>query len=402
MRKHKIIDSIFFYDELEMLYFRMSELSEYVDYFIIMESEIDFKGNPKPLIFKNNRDTFKDWDDKIIYLQSPSISFENIIEIYNDLKYHKLLQREIKNSLTKHDVRFFQISGLINLILSLDLTFDDIILISDVDEIPDLSKLKIIVDYIKFGPTVFRQKNFVWSTKYIDISPNMGTLCFQFTRLLTDIFSIYESYFSKELHISDHFDVINNGYHFSHFYDVEKTIERVKLLETNHIDSSSIESKIKYSFENLQSIKNLDDGTNNNLIEYSGELPKKIHLIKNQNIGREWSKNHLIILDENKPIKLFDTINFVRFTDNLSEKYHIQSQGTNTFNVIKPNEVYYGNQELNEFQKIFCINEIKKIINTLHPLNHDLITFNNNHKTLTFRWSQLKDDFIYDLIKDII
>ena len=59
MRKHKIIDTIFFYDEIEMLYFRLTELDEYVDEFIIMECEMDFKGNPKPLNYLENVKLFE-------------------------------------------------------------------------------------------------------------------------------------------------------------------------------------------------------------------------------------------------------------------------------------------------------------------------------------------------------
>ena len=67
MRKHKIIDTIFFYDEIEMLYFRLSELDEYVDEFIIMECEMDFKGNPKPLNYLKNINLCDFWlSSKII------------------------------------------------------------------------------------------------------------------------------------------------------------------------------------------------------------------------------------------------------------------------------------------------------------------------------------------------
>ena len=68
MRKHKIIDAIFLYDEIEMLHFRLTELDEYVDEFVIMECEMDFKGNPKPLNYLENIDLFKKWENKITYI----------------------------------------------------------------------------------------------------------------------------------------------------------------------------------------------------------------------------------------------------------------------------------------------------------------------------------------------
>ena len=44
----KIIDSFIFYNELDLLYYRLSILDEYVDYFILVESKYTFSGDIKP------------------------------------------------------------------------------------------------------------------------------------------------------------------------------------------------------------------------------------------------------------------------------------------------------------------------------------------------------------------
>ena len=41
----KIIDSFIFYNELDLLEYRLSILNEYVDYFILVESSYTFTGN---------------------------------------------------------------------------------------------------------------------------------------------------------------------------------------------------------------------------------------------------------------------------------------------------------------------------------------------------------------------
>jgi beta-1,4-mannosyl-glycoprotein beta-1,4-N-acetylglucosaminyltransferase len=404
MKKQNVIDTIFFYDEVDMLIFRMTELDQYVDYFIVMESEIDFKGNPKNLLFQENQKLFELWEDKIIYLTSPSFNSELIDEIYGNLKFPKNLIRGDDNFLNKHDIKFFQISRLITHLLSLDLSFDGVIMISDVDEIPDLSKLNIIKEYLKFGPTVLRHKNFIWTTKFIDIIPNMGTVCFQFTTLITSPDLIYNTYFKKGIYISDHFDTLDNGYHFSHFYDLEKTIDKMKLLSENNLED--IESKIRFSYENLLSIRPNDNERPYNLIEYNEELPKNIMLLSNQPIGRTWSKNHLVTLNSEtipKDTSEFDTITITNFTDNylVNEKTQI-SDNTTLFNIMKPSTIYYGNYDLLKFQEMFCVNEVKKISSELLPLNHDLITFINNDKSLTFKWEDIKNNPIYDLVGNIL
>jgi hypothetical protein len=404
MRKHNIVDTIFFYDEVDMLIFRMTELDQYVDYFIVMESEIDFKGNSRNLVFQENQKLFEKWEHKIIYLTSPSFDLQLINEIYDNLKYLKLLVSGDNNYINKHDIRFFQISRLITHLLSLDLSFDGVIMISDVDEIPDLSKLSVIKEYLKFGPTVLRQKNFIWTTKFIDIIPNMGTVCFQFTTLITNPNLIYDTYINKESYVSHHFDILDNGYHFSHFYDLEKTIDKMKLLTENNLED--IESKIRFSYENLLSIRPNNNERPYNLIEYNEELPKNIMLLSNQSIGRTWSKNHLVTLNSEtmpKDTSEFDTITITNFTDNylVNEKTQI-SDNTTLFNIMKPSTIYYGNYDLLKFQEMFCVNEVKKISSELLPLNHDLITFINNDKSLTFKWEDIKNNPIYDLVGDIL
>ena len=131
MRKHKIIDTVFFYDEIEMLYFRLTELDEYVDEFIIMECEMDFKGNPKPLNYLENIDLFKKWKNKITYLPTPSITFNDITTIYESIPFTKKFNKTNDKIVGKDDVRFFQIITLIGTLLEKPLGLDDLILLSD-------------------------------------------------------------------------------------------------------------------------------------------------------------------------------------------------------------------------------------------------------------------------------
>ena len=62
-KKQKIIDTIFFDDEIEMLFFRLTELNSYVDSFIIVETE-----SSKKLSFEKNKSLFKEWENKIIHI----------------------------------------------------------------------------------------------------------------------------------------------------------------------------------------------------------------------------------------------------------------------------------------------------------------------------------------------
>jgi len=63
----KIIDIFLLCNELDMLELRLSEHEE-VDIFVIVESRKTFTNKDKCLNYEQNKDRYKKWHDKIIYL----------------------------------------------------------------------------------------------------------------------------------------------------------------------------------------------------------------------------------------------------------------------------------------------------------------------------------------------
>jgi hypothetical protein len=288
---------------------------------------------------------------------------------------------------------------------------EDIIMISDVDEIPDLSKFSEIIDRIGFSPVVLRQKNFIWSTKFINTNPNLGTTCHQFTSLITNISVFLSSYFKKGIGNIGKFEIVDSGYHFSHFYDFNKTVDKLKLINpslTSHI--------IENSWNNLVS---LPTGKNNDiysLTEYDGELPKNIELLSNQPIGREKPKKHFVAINSSIEVseKYFeqfgDSIYLINFVNDSQISFRVElSDKITQYNILIPNSKYYDilieENTFENFQKMFGINEIKKILSLGHPLNKDLFLFFNGERPgtlLGISWGELKDGFLYDKISEIL
>jgi beta-1,4-mannosyl-glycoprotein beta-1,4-N-acetylglucosaminyltransferase len=64
----KIIDCFTFYNELDMLKFRLEELYDTVDFFVIVEATQTFSGNVKTLNYENNKHLFAKYETKIIYV----------------------------------------------------------------------------------------------------------------------------------------------------------------------------------------------------------------------------------------------------------------------------------------------------------------------------------------------
>jgi beta-1,4-mannosyl-glycoprotein beta-1,4-N-acetylglucosaminyltransferase len=411
MKKHKIIDTIFFYDEVDMLFFRLSELNERVDQFIIMEAGIDFFGNPKPFFFKENEYLFEKWKDKITYLSFENMLSEEFDKLFNSIKEIKFQTIMLDKSVNRQNIQLYLLTILYHHLRSSDLYFEDLIMISDVDEIPDLTKLSEINDKIIFSSVLLRQKNFIWSTNFINSNPNLGTICNQFTTIITKPSEFINSWiFKKNLNIQG-FEIVDSGYHFSHFYDIERTKRKLKL-----IDPSITDLDIENSWNNLVSIPTTNDKNSYRLSEYFGELPKNINLLKNQPIGREYSKNYLVVINsdmevvENRFNLFTDLIYLINVTNDPNVTYKIKlSDKISQYNILIPNSKYYDilieENTLENFQKMFGVNEISKIISVGLPLNIDLFTFYNHEnpdKIITIPWSELKEGFIYDKISEIL
>ena len=120
----KIYDCFQFFNEENILDLRLNILDEFVNFFVIVESTTDHQGNKKKLNF--DKDKFKKFQKKIIY-----VVVEDTLDTIKKphLGQNSLVERHQRNSIMR---------GLKNC------SDDDLVIISDVDEIPDLSKLNLL------------------------------------------------------------------------------------------------------------------------------------------------------------------------------------------------------------------------------------------------------------------
>lgn len=138
----KIIDCFIFYNELDMLKFRLEYLYDAVDYFVLVEATSTYTGNSKQLIFNENKHMFSKYLDKIIHVivdDMPTKQPFSLRFIRSGLKHIPLAE------LREHHQRTCISRG----ISQLNLSPNDIIIISDVDEIPDKNTLKSNLATIK-------------------------------------------------------------------------------------------------------------------------------------------------------------------------------------------------------------------------------------------------------------
>lgn len=128
-----IIDAFIFFNEFEILEGRLEYLYPHVDYFVIVESNLTHSGKDKPLFFMENLKRYKKYRDKILYI--PYITKKENFD-FTKMPLH---DRDfntgpwaLENAHRRHMGK------------CLDLFDDnDIILFSDLDEIPHKGCLDI-------------------------------------------------------------------------------------------------------------------------------------------------------------------------------------------------------------------------------------------------------------------
>ena len=141
-----------FFDEEMLLELRLNTLDKFVDKFVIVESAYTHSGKEKKLIFDINKyPKFKEKIDYIIVRDLP----HGIEQIDKDDSNLEITNKEIMNALRRENFQRNTIKqGLINA------NDNDWIIISDLDEIPDLSNINF--NSINKKIIFFKQKVFYY------------------------------------------------------------------------------------------------------------------------------------------------------------------------------------------------------------------------------------------------
>ena len=153
----KLYDCFMYFDEDLVLDLRLNTLNSNVDKFIIAEATKDHTGKDKKLNFDINK--FSKFKDKINYIIVDDLPI-NIKSYKKNWPVHHLRDQHQRNALSK---------GYENC------DSNDLIMISDIDEIPDPNKIKDFKLENKYA--CFIQKNFQSKINLLNVSDKhwMGT-----------------------------------------------------------------------------------------------------------------------------------------------------------------------------------------------------------------------------------
>ena len=293
----RIFDCFMYFDEELVLDLRLNYLNPYVDYFVIVESSFTHRGEKRNLNF--DLEKFKKFKDKIIYKVYEETS-EKIEKVFDQDDEATKTNKYIWNAIFRENgQRNYLIKGIE------EANDNDFILISDVDEIPNLKNINL--KNIKNKIILFKQEMFYY--KFNLKLPNIdwiGTkackkrdlISPQWLRNIKDrkyAFYRLDALFSDKKYI-DVKIVDNGGWHFTNIKKAEEIKYKLRSylhhreFDLEPLNTNEIENIInnKLAIYDLTADKRINKiGKGNKLEKYDIEnLPDIIKL--NQKKYKEW------------------------------------------------------------------------------------------------------------------
>jgi len=268
----KLYDCCMYFDEDLMLDLRLNTLNEYVDKFVIAEATRDHSGKEKKLNFDIKN--FSQFKKKIIYLA--------IEDLPINVKSKK------KNWAPNHWRDQYQRNSLIRGFKECD--ENDLIMISDIDEIPNPGKLSEFKIENKYA--CFLQKNFQSKLNLQNVTDRywMGTKICQkkylkspqwLRNIKTKKRPFWKFYKPKEPQL-----ILDGGWHFSFLKKPKDIAKKIKAYSHQefHKDEFIDEKKIAERINN--NVDLFDRNINYKKVELDKSFPE--YILNNKNLFKEW------------------------------------------------------------------------------------------------------------------
>ena len=264
-----IFDCFQYFNEEHIAEIRFNILDEFVDKFVIVESTVNHQGKPKKLHFDIGK--YKKFKNKINYIV--------VDDTPEDIKKpHKggesLVEQHQRNSLMK---------GLKNA------SDNDLVILSDVDEIPDLNKLN---EFDRNNYAVFSQKMFMYKLNLLNLKENNwhgSKIClkknFKSPQWLRNL--KFKKYPFWRIDKIRNLQIIENGgWHFAYLQSPENISKKIRSFAHGEFNKEDIanEEKIKHKIENGQDI--FDRGYNLKKVEVDSTFPS--YILKNKDKLKKW------------------------------------------------------------------------------------------------------------------
>ena len=208
----KVVDSFIFYNELDLLKYRLVLLDKYVDNFILVEARYTHSGREKELYYDTNKHLFEEFNHKIIH-----IILDQLPHKYPNINYGA------NHAWQNENFNRNQIALGIDKI-AMDLEDDDVILTSDLDEITNPEILiKLRNNTLEFDRD--RLNKLALDFYYYNLNTLLGRESWHGVKLLT--YRAYKAlkFTFQTMRVYEHSAYVrtipNGGWHLSYFGYVE-------------------------------------------------------------------------------------------------------------------------------------------------------------------------------------
>ena len=240
--QRKIIDCFIFYNELDMLTYRLNILNDVVDYFVLVEATHTFIGKEKPLFYQDNKHLFEKFNHKIIH-----IIVDDFPHKYPDINIGKNEQWNNEN---------FQRNCISRGINKLELNNDDLIIIADLDQIPNPKTLELIKKHENIVDIYIIELDLY----YYNLNCKMNHKWY-YTKILT--FNKYKdlNICCNDIRFYDCPIIKNAGWHLSYFGNekfIKNKLENFSHQEYNH-DKFTNEELISERIKNGKDLFNREN-----------------------------------------------------------------------------------------------------------------------------------------------
>lgn len=227
----KVYDCFPFFNELDLLEIRLQELWDTVDYFVLSESNLSHSGKPKEYIFENNKERFTPYLSKIRH-----IKVDDMPSTKDSWVRERFQRQAVARGLG-------------------DLAAEDIVIVSDLDEIPRAEAIAMIKeDENDWDRYILQIPMFQYKINYMLINPvtKVPNIMVARGRVFTNPQQEREYTFGWNPKPADTVFVDHAGWHFSYFGDNQHAITKIQNFAHTESDTPEMIQRhnIDYFIEN--------------------------------------------------------------------------------------------------------------------------------------------------------
>ena len=206
-----IFDTFIYSGEKAILIARINQLNPFVDFFVIVESSVTFSGRTREIDEDFQNQVMSEFGNKVCWIVLEDLSGENAWqrEAFQRQSIHKGLS---------------------------DIQREDIVLLSDVDEIPSKEFLSRIHDLAPEDVLIAQMKLLRYCTHMESIENWHGTIAFRFNEKLPD-FQVLRMRVVQYWLENKSCIFVNGGIHFTAFMRPRQFRDKIKSFSHTELDS---------------------------------------------------------------------------------------------------------------------------------------------------------------------